>query len=350
MNKVFPGIPKKSWWIGAAAVFCLLSGCAQPLSPQTEYVLGTFCTINLYTGGTQALYRQIFTRLWEIEAALSANLDDSDVERINRQAGIRPAAVGEDALTVIEAALRYAVLSGGAFDPTIGPLVRLWGIGTDDGRVPEDDEIQAVLPLINWQDVDIDHGPGQEAGTIFLRRSGMRLDLGAIAKGYAADEVIRILQKAPRVRLALIDLGGNIFAYGEKEGNLPWRIGVQNPLDSRGAYIGILEVRNKTVVTSGIYERFLEAGGTRYHHILSSKNGYPANNGLLSVTITADRSIDADALSTAAFALGWEAGAALVESVPGAEALFVFEDMTIRGTSGALESFSLSDPGFRIAR
>jgi thiamine biosynthesis lipoprotein len=265
---------------------------------------------------------------------LSVNLDDSEVETVNRQAGLGPVFVGEDALTVIDMARHYASLSGGAFDPSIGPLVRLWGIGTDAARVPDDGEIQAVLPLIGWQDIDID----REARTVFLRHSAMRLDLGAIAKGYAADEVVRILQKAPRVRGALIDLGGNIFAYGEKEGNLPWRIGVQNPVDSRGAYIGVLELRNKTIVTSGIYERFLEVDGKRYHHILSSKDGYPVNKGLLSVTIIADRSMDADALSTAAFALGWEAGAILIESVSGAEALFVFEDMTIRGTSSALEN------------
>jgi thiamine biosynthesis lipoprotein len=320
------------------------AGCAKAAPGRSEFVLGTVCSVNLYKGGTEKIYREIFARLREIEDVMSANLEDSEVEAINKQAGIRPVPVREDVLEVIEEALRYADLSGGVFDPTIGPLVKLWGIGSDNARLPSEEEIRAVLPLINWQDLVIDRG----AGTAFLKRPGMSLDLGGIAKGYAADEVIRILRKT-RVRGAIIDLGGNVFAYGEKEGRQPWRIGVQNPQESRGAYLGVLEVRDKTIVTSGVYERFFEDGGRRYHHILSPTHGYPVDSGLLSVTIIAGRSIDADALSTSAFALGWEAGAALVESVDGADAIFVFEDRTVRGTSGAMAGFTLTDPGYRLA-
>jgi thiamine biosynthesis lipoprotein len=300
--------------------------------------------VNLYKGGTQKLYREIFARIREIEGTVSVNLPDSEVEAVNRQAALAPAPVGHDTLDVIEAAHRYASLSGGAFDPTIGPLVNLWGIGPDSGRLPPDDEIQAVLPLINWRDLVID----RTAGTAFLRRPDMRLDLGGIAKGYAADEAVRILKKNRRVKGAIIDLGGNIFAYGEKEGNLPWRVGVQHPLAERGTYLGVLEVKNKTVVTSGVYERFLEVDGKQYHHILSTQDGYPVSNGLLSVTIIADRSIDADALSTAAFALGWEDGSTLTESVDGAEAIFISDDLSVRGTSGAFENFTLIDQAFTL--
>jgi thiamine biosynthesis lipoprotein len=350
MNKVFIGIvwylEKNKFILGIPALLCLVlcyTGC-KPLPPQSEFVLGTVCTVNLYQGGTSKLYREIFVRLREIEEAMSVNLPDSEVESVNQQAGMAPAPVGIDSLNVIDAALRYASLSRGAFDPTVGPLVNLWGIGPDTGRIPEKAEIPAVLSLINWEDIIID----RDAGTVFLRRPGMRLDLGGIAKGYAADEAVRIIRKNRRVKGAIVDLGGNIFAYGEKEGNLPWRVGVQNPVEERGEYIGVLEVRNKTVVTSGVYERFLEVDGKRYHHILSTRDGCPVNNGLLSVTIIADRSVDADALSTAVFALGWEDGSSLAESIDDVEAIFVFEDLSIRGTSGAFKNFTLRDPLFRL--
>jgi thiamine biosynthesis lipoprotein len=296
------------------------------------------------------VYRKIFSRFREIEAIMSVNLADSEISGVNNSAGIAPAKVHPEVLDVVESALRYAELSGGAFDPSIGPLVRLWNIGGDDARLPAEDEIREALSLVNWRDVIVD----REAGTVFLRRPGMRLDLGGIANGYAADEAVRIIEKY-RVKSAIIDLGGNVFAYGEKPGKwpwqkLPWRIGIQNPLENRGQYFAVMELRNKTAVTSGVYERFLEVDGKRYHHILSTKNGYPVESSLLSVTIVADRSMDADALSTLVFALGWEKGAALVESLEGIGAVFVLNDMSVRCTKGieALVRFTLVDPVYRL--
>jgi thiamine biosynthesis lipoprotein len=225
----------------------------------------------------------------------------------------------------------------------VGPLVKLWGIGSDDERIPAEEEIAEALSLINWRDVIIN----EAAGTVFLARPGMRLDLGAIAKGYAADEAARIIAGAGIGR-ALIDLGGNILAYGVKEDGSPWRVGIQNPAAGRGAYIGVAEVRNKTLETSGVYERFVESGGRRYHHILSTRSGYPVDSGLLSVTVIGDNSMDADALSTSLFALGYEEGRALAESMANTEAVFVFTDLSVRGTSGAFGLFVLTDSDFTM--
>jgi thiamine biosynthesis lipoprotein len=302
------------------------------------------CTVNLYERGSDRVYREIFSRLREIENRMSANIDDSELELINTNAGIGPLRVHEDMIELIERALYFCELTEGAFDITVGPLVKLWDLGGDDPRLPSGAEIDAVLPLIAWRDIVID----REAGTVFLARKGMRLDMGAIAKGYAADEAARII-RAARIPRAVIDLGGNILALGEKAGKKPWRVGIQNPLDDRGSYMGILEVRNKTLVTSGIYERYSEIEGKRYHHILSTADGYPVENGLLSVTVIAEKSVDADALSTALFALGYEKGKALAGSLDGVYAIFVFDDMSIRGSQGALDNFTLSDEGFRIS-
>jgi thiamine biosynthesis lipoprotein len=308
-------------------------------------VLGTVCIVNLYREGTAPLYGAVFARLREIEGRMSANAADTEVARINRYAGVAPVPVSGEVLTVLSAALRYAELSGGAFDPTVGPLVKLWGIGTEHARIPAEGEIRGALGLVNWRDVIIDTA----AGTVFLPKAGMELDLGAIAKGYAADEAAALI-KGAGISGALIDLGGNIYALGSKGKGAPWRIAVQDPLDARGVYIGVLELGEKSVVTSGVYERFLEAGGRRYHHILSTADGYPADRGLLSVTVIADASIDADALSTALFVLGYEEGRSLVDSLENVEALFVFQDLSIRGTPGALEHFTLAGGRYRILR
>jgi thiamine biosynthesis lipoprotein len=323
---------------------CLyLLACTEPPQAQAELVLGTVCTINLYEEGSPQLYGILFSRLREIEMTMSATMADTVVDRINQNAGIQPIPVPLDLIEVLDQALKYAALSEGAFDPTVGPLVQRWAIGSEHPRIPEDAEIKETLSLVEWQDLVID----QDAATVFLRRSGMALDLGAIAKGYATDELVEILQNA-QIKRAIIDLGGNIFAYGAKQDGLPWRIGLQNPLDARGTYLGILAVQHKSIVTSGVYERYAEINGKRYHHILSTQDGYPVYNGLLSVTIIADHSIDADALSTSAFALGYEKGRALIESLDHIEAIFVFEDKRIQCTPGALVWFTLSDSQFSL--
>jgi thiamine biosynthesis lipoprotein len=321
----------------------VLAGCGKVLPARSEFVLGTVCTVNLYREGTAGIYDAVFSRLREIEEAMSTTLEDSEVARINQNAGIMPVKAGEDLIVVLSAALHYAELSDGAFDPTIGPLVKLWGIGTGQARVPEEEEIRGALALVNWRDLLID----PETRTVFLKKAGMSLDLGAIAKGYAADEAAGILKRAG-ISGALIDLGGNIYALGTKADGAPWRIAVQDPRDERGTYIGILDLAEKTVVTSGVYERFLETDERRYHHILSTGNGYPADTGLLSVTVIADASMDADALSTVLFTLGYDRGRTLVDSLENVEAVFVFEDLSVRLTPGALEKFTLSNNQYRI--
>jgi thiamine biosynthesis lipoprotein len=385
-------------------IFLLLfTDCSRSVGAQAEFALDTVCVINLYESGSNRLYSRIFSRIREIGTTMSAfpgEFEDllsgydgvmqgsdnavstlvSGVLAINRQAGITPVKVRADLLEVLETALRYAELSGGVFDPTIGPLVKLWDIGTKarlieddkiaarlgqvDSRdlaaetrlIPTDDEIAAALELVNFRDLIID----RDSGTVFLRRKGMEIDLGAIAKGYAADEAARIAKEG-KARRGIIDLGGNILAMGWRGERgkelLPWRVGVQNPFGSRGENIGVLSVHDASIVTSGVYERFfeIEAGGAlsgenvkRYHHILSTASGYPVDNGLLSVTIVTGRSMDADALSTSVFAMGYEKGKALIDSIPDVEAVFVFADRSVKITEGLSEIFTLTDDEFTL--
>jgi thiamine biosynthesis lipoprotein len=341
-------------------LLCL--SCGRGIPAQREFVLGTVCGINLFEEGTRAEYDAVFAELRRIQAVMAFSPasaggegETTALDLINENAGIQPVGAPEELLDVLERARYYAELSGGAFDPTVGPLVRLWGIGGDAPRVPGAAEIQAALDLVDWRDLLIDRA----AGTAFLRRRGQALDLGAIAKGYAADRAAAVLQDGaadlprfhlpwrPGKRRAIIDLGGNILVLGERQGGKNWRIGIQDPMRERGIHLGVLEVKDKSVVTSGVYERWFEEGGRRYHHILSTADGYPVQNGLLSVTVITGRSIDADALSTAVFALGPEKGLALAEALPDTEAVFVREDKTVILSSGAFLSLPAGG-GYRL--
>jgi len=330
------------------ALLLILTSCAPRASSpsRSEYALGTVCTVTLFDQSKNSVYNSIFARVREIDNLMSVNIPSSDVSRINAAAGLEPVNVHEDTFNVIKRALYFAEISGGAFDPSVGPLVSLWGIGGDNAKVPAREEIEKTLSLINWREVELN---AQTRG-VFLKREGMALDLGAIAKGYAADEAAAIIKNAD-VKRAIIDFGGNIVTLGEKKDGTPWKVGIQNPGERRGLYMGVLQVdasAKRTIVTSGAYERFFEKDGERYHHILSTLTGYPVKNALLSVTITAANSTDADALSTTVFALGYEAGIELLTSFPETEAVFVFEDNTVRVTPGA--NFTVTDKAFNLVK
>jgi len=275
---------------------------------------------------------------------MSVTIPTSDIARVNAAAGTEAVVVARETFEVVEAGLEFSRSSGGAFNIAVGPLVTLWGIGTERAAVPPQEAIDAALGCIDFTKVQTD----SSRGTLFLREKDMALDLGAIAKGYAADQAAETLAAAGIGR-AIIDLGGNILVMGTRPGGEPWRIGVQNPLATRGHFLGIITASDTSVVSSGAYERFFTAlDGQRYHHILDTVTGRPVRNGLCQVTVMAKCSRDADALSTALFALGVPAGLDLSEKTPGAEALFVTEDKLLYATSGMRESFRLTDTTYRF--
>jgi thiamine biosynthesis lipoprotein len=324
-----------------------LSACA-PLAQgeinRTDLVLGTVCTVRIIDGGSNKTTEEIFKRLKKIEDTMSANKDGTEIAAINEAAGKRAVAVSSDSYFVISKALDYARLTQGAFDPSIGPLVKLWNIGSDGARIPQPQEILDARALIGYEKVKLD--PVHK--TVSLPVQGMKLDLGAIAKGYAADEISRILERH-KVRAAVVDLGGNVLVFGKKKDSSPWRVGVQDPASDRGDYIGVVSGGAMTVVTSGIYERFFIEDGVRYHHLLDAKTGYPADNSLISVSIIAHNSIDADALSTSAFVLGLEKGMKLVESLPEISAIFIDKSQNVYVSSRARPIFTLTSKVYKIS-
>lgn len=285
---------------------------------RTEFMMGTLVETKAYGRHAAAALDKVYVRLKEIEQRMTIHQPGSEIDAVNDQAGKQPVPVGADTFEVVKKALEYARISSGKFDPTIQPIVSLWKIGSPEARVPAPGEIAAKLPLVGYLAVQLD----EQAHSIYLPAPGMGLDLGGIAKGYAADEAAAIL-RANGVQNALISLGGNIYALGHYPNGKPWRIGIQNPENERDSYIAVIEATNETLVTSGAYERYLDVNGKRYHHIIDPASGYPAETDVLSSTIITTRSIDADALSTSVFILGREKGMQLIEQLPGIEAVVI---------------------------
>ena len=315
-----------------------------PLS-RTEFLLGTVTTISLYDHQSEEILDLAMEKLKELEDTLSINKSGTLIDEINDAAGIHPVVVDEDTYNVIEKGLSYSKLTNGAFDITVGPIVKLWNIGFPEARIPSSSEIEDALPLVGFDKVTLN----PDDLSVYLTEPGMRLDLGGIGKGYAADEIAKLLQEQG-VEHAIIDLGGNVYTLGTKPGNQLWTVGVQDPFNPRGKVIGRLKTANKSIVTSGIYERYIEdESGHKYHHILNPKTGYPYENQIAGVSIISDYSTDGDALSTAVFAMGVEEGLAFVETLDGIDAIFITLDSKVYITDGLKGNFTLSNDSFVMA-
>ncbi|MBI9102766.1 MAG: FAD:protein FMN transferase [Spirochaetales bacterium] len=312
-------------------------------SEKSGFLLGTVIRLKIYGSEDPELFNDIFKQISEYESLLSVNIEDSQVAAVNRAAGLESVNVDSRVMDVVLQGLEYSKLSEGRFDITIGPLVDLWHIGHEDARIPEEAEIESVLPLIDYTSVLVD--PGSEM--ISLPEPGMSMDLGGIAKGYIADRISEMLIKAGR-ESALINLGGNVLVVGSKPDGTPFRIGVQNPDSDRGEYLGIVSVESKSVVSSGAYERFLEVDGKTYHHILDPFTGYPVETDIDQVTIISERSVDGDGLSTTVFTLGRDKGMALIESIEGVDAILITADKKVFLSEGLSDSFSLTDSRFTV--
>lgn len=285
----------------------------------SQFMMDTYVSIRAFGKGAESAVAAAFEEMRRVEGLMSRFVPSSDVSRVNQAAGLDPVQVSDETFMLLEKALRWSELSGGAFDITIGPVVDAWGFGTDDPHVPDPDALAKAVALVNFRAVELD--PTQK--TVRLPAAGMCIDLGGIAKGYAADRAAAVLRERG-VKHALIDAGGNIVAVGTRPDGTPWHIGIRdprgsNPTDTVGP---VVKVSDAAVVTSGDYERFFVADGRRYHHIFDPKTGMPADLAE-SVTIIAPNSLDADALSTAVFVLGPSEGPKILEGLEGVSAMVV---------------------------
>lgn len=334
------------------AVVFLFSGCGNnvkkvtndaPIS-RSNFYLGTYCKVTIYDKSDEAILDKAFNRIEDFDKMLSINKENTEVDNINVKSGIEKVKVNDDIFKLIDKSLNYSKLTGGAFDTSIGPIVKLWNIGLDSARVPSKEEVTKALPLVGYKNVELN----ANEKTVYLKEKGMALDFGAIAKGYIADEVAEVL-KDNGVKKAIVDLGGNIYALGSNKEDKPWKIGIQDPDLERNNIVGYMYSKDKSIVTSGIYERFFEKDGVKYHHILSPFDGYPFNNEIMGVTIVSDLSIDGDALSTSTFALGLTEGIKFINSIPNVDAIFITKDHKVYLTDGIKNNFSLTSEKYKLA-
>ncbi|MCK4257754.1 MAG: FAD:protein FMN transferase [Halanaerobiales bacterium] len=324
-----------------------LSACGNETSEDDQFdvrdsfIMGTIVTVKVYGSNRKNVAVMVLQELKRIENLMSVNIKDSEVSLINANAGVKPVKVSLDTFLVIKRAVEYSEKTEGLFDPSIGPLVQLWGIGKSDEKVPDQAELEKVLPLVNYKNIILD----EKESTVYLTKSGMMIDVGGIAKGYAADKAIEIY-KDNKVKSAFINIGGNVMVHGIKPDKTLWKIGIQDPRAIRDELMGVISLGDQAVVTSGDYERYFIEDGVRYHHILNPKTGQPARTGLMSVSLIGKSSFDADALSTSIYLLGREKGLVLAEKM-GYEVIIVDSDKNVTISDGIKDRFKITNLNYK---
>jgi thiamine biosynthesis lipoprotein len=279
--------------------------------------MGTVIEITLFGDHEEKANKaalQAFQEIKRIETLMSPWLDSSDVTRINRSAGVEWVQVSQETAEVIKKAKEISELSEGGFDITIGPLTELWRKAREKKIPPSVEEVKGKLDLINFKNIEMGQG-----GKVFLKKKGVAIDLGGIAKGYGVDRAFEILRSLGYKNL-IVNAGGDLRVGGLKN-NQPWTIGIQNPRESQ-KILARISVSDLAIATSGDYEKFFIYEGKRYHHIFDPRDGFPAE-GCQSVTIVTKDCVTADALATAVFVLGPEKGYSLCQKIDGVQYIIV---------------------------
>lgn len=332
----------------AVAILCGCSRGAEGPDPVSDdgYYLDTICSVSIYRmtaddGSVKdatemeddalALIAESFDLCRDLESKISRTRKDSDISRINEAKG-EWVDVSEETRELIQKGMEYSHTSDGAFDITVGGLTEQWDFHAAEGeaKIPDEEALAEAAKHVNFRDLAI------EGNRVRLTDPETKLDLGGIAKGYIGDKMTEFLESRGATS-AVINLGGNVICIGGKTDGSGFVIGVETPFSDRTEIIGKIEAADRTIVTSGVYERRIEVDGKSYHHILDTKTGWPAETDLDAVTLIAEKghSADIDALSTICLIKGSEDGMELIESLDGIEGVFVLSDGSVLTTSGA---------------
>lgn len=304
-----------------------------------SYAMGTVIKQTVYGENGQAVMEQVTKTVgdldkvylsWREENSMTAQINESQEESFEAD---------EAFCFWLSQTLELAEKSNGALDPTIRPLVKLWGIEGEYPQVPADTELEEALTHVDYHGVEINQD------TITFSDGNISLDFGAVGKGIALDEIKAVLEQE-QVTGAAIAVGGSILYYGEKPDGTNWTVGIRDPNGEEGSVMGILTLKEPACVsTSGSYEKYFQEDGVLYHHILNPKTGYPADSGLLSVTVICENGLASDGLSTACFILGIEGSQDLLEAYH-AEAIFIDEDNKVYVTEGIKENFVITQDAY----
>jgi thiamine biosynthesis lipoprotein len=307
-------------WIGFVLNACDIAE-NQP-TRRTQFIMGTLVEITVSHSDAdviQAVTTQAFDEMQRIEQLMSTYIPDSEISRINHAAGKEAIPVSREVEEVIREGIYWSEQSSGAFDITVEPLVHLWDFNGEKEVIPSENTLRKTASLVNYKDIEVkDH-------TVRLKRRGMAINVGGLAKGYAVDRAISILRG--KVKNGIVNAGGDLFAFGQKTIQTPWNIGLQHPRKPQ-ELLASFAVQNQAIATSGDYQRYFIKDGLRYHHIFDPKTGQPARL-MISATIITTEVLDADALATAVFVMGPEKGIEWIDSMENVEAMVVLEDESI---------------------
>ena len=319
------------WFINRSAGEAPLTPAGPQLVASTQRSMGAEARLTAWTSdekAARAAFDDAFRELERLESLMSVWRAGSDIVKLNEAAGRQPVRVSQEVFDALRAAREFGDTTSGAFDVTFGALADIWKFDHDqDNRIPSPADIQKRLPLVGYKDLVLDAA----ARTAYLTRAGMRAHLGGIGKGYAVDRVAGVL-KSRGLTSFMIQFGGDMYLAG-MAGSRQWRVGIQDPRGEGNKSFAALELADSAVSTSGDYERFFLKDGVRYHHIMNPRTGQPAR-GSRSVTIVADTSTRADALSTGVFVMGPVEGMALIERLPNVEGVIVNDRNEVLVSSG----------------
>ncbi len=327
----------------------ILSACAQrsngtnvQLIERARPSMGSELRLKVWTTDPakfEIAFNSISGEFDRLEGLMSTWKDGSEIQALNQAAGKHPVPVGTDVLNVLITARHVSEWTSGKFDVTWGAMSGLWKFDyqNKDGTIPDSREIEQRRKLINYRDLELD----EKAGTAFLRRDGMIANLGGIGKGYAIDRAVEILRQQG-LHDFMVQFGGDMYVAG-KSGDRPWKLGIQDPRGQENQIFATVELKDETFSTSGDYERYFIKDGKRYHHIIDPASGAPAEASR-SVTIVAKNATLADGLSTGIFILGPERGMAVIEQLPGVEAVIVGSNNKVVVSSGLKDRLHMLAP------
>lgn len=322
--------PKYAVLLGAAAVLTAFSGCGERAPAQTSaerdvFAMDTFMTMKAYGSGAETALEEAQQRIKQLEDELSVTSEDSDIFRINN-AGGEAVEVSADAVTLIGSGVSYWNETSGALEISVYPVLAEWGFTTGNYKIPEPERLKALL-------ANVDSGKIEVNGSSVRIPEESKIDLGALAKGYTGDEIMDICRENG-VTSAIISLGGNVQTLGKKPDGSEWRVAVKDPF-APDTNMCVLSVSDRAVVTSGNYERYFTGDdGRDYWHIIDPKDGYPADNGLVSVTVIGESGLRCDALSTALFVAGTDAAESYLREHTDVDAVLVTDDDRLLYTVG----------------
>lgn len=341
-NTVLRSLITTGFLAGMAAFF--LAGCqkipsmkssAEPIE-RTDFLLNTFVNIKIYDSDDTTILDDAMAICKDYESRFSRTVETSEIYKLNHRAPDEQTfTLSDETADLLQAALHFCEISDGAFDITVEPVSSLWDFTTDEAVIPDERSIARAVEKIGYENIRL------EGNTLTFLSPETTIDLGAIAKGYIADRIKDHLEESG-VDSAIINLGGNILCIGTKPDGSPFKIGLKKPFAEGSETFATTAIDDMSVVTSGVYERHFEIDGKNYHHILDPKNGYPYDNGLISVTILSEKSVDGDGLSTTCFSLGLEKGIELLNSIDGVYGCFIDDEYHIYYSEG-MEDFLLKD-------